>query len=64
MKIKRLLEENIRLKLRIRDLIELTKDLEKENDRNIDRFKNYISSLPIDENLKKDINSKLETMFG
>lgn len=52
-KIKKLLEENIKMKMRIKTLVDSVTDLEKELGRNFERFKAYIMNSNIPDDLKK-----------
>ncbi|CAK93569.1 unnamed protein product (macronuclear) [Paramecium tetraurelia] len=63
-KIKRLVEDNIKMKLRIKNLLDNIAALEKEMNRNFERFKLFISNNPnLSEEQKKAILGQAENLF-
>lgn len=62
-KIKKLAEENIKMKLRVQQLLDSIGDLQKEINRNFDRFKAFIMNSNISDEMKKTLLNQAESLL-
>jgi hypothetical protein len=62
-KVKSLVEENYRYKLKMKDLVEQIKELEKENKSSLDKFKKFIMGSNLTDEQKRLLLGKAEELF-
>ena len=63
-KTRKIIEENIKMKIKVRELIEQIKELEKDNEKNLEKYKLYLSGLNLEDKMKKELILKTDLMMN